>query len=239
MAKRFTDTDKYKKPFLRGLQGAYKVLWDYLYHDCDHAGIWIKDFEIAQIYIGTDLPVNEQDALRYFNNGQTRVVPIDNGKKWFVPDFIEFQYGDLNEDNRAHYSVIKILRKYNLLGKMNKPLTRPLQGCKDKDKDKDLDKDKDIRLFSQNFEEVRKLYPGTKLGYQVEFDNFRKKFKDWKNILPLLGPAIITQMEYRESASREDVFVPEWKHFKTWINNRCWEEEPGVIKRKPRTLLDT
>ena len=59
MAKRFTDTEKYRKPFLRGLQGAYKLLWDFLYHDCNHAGIWIKDFEIAQIYIGNDMPINE------------------------------------------------------------------------------------------------------------------------------------------------------------------------------------
>ena len=47
--KRFTDTDKYKKPFIRGLKGAYKLLWDYLYHECDNAGVWIDDFDVAQI----------------------------------------------------------------------------------------------------------------------------------------------------------------------------------------------
>ncbi len=139
MAKRFTDTNKYKKPFIRGLQGAYKVLWDYVYHDCDHAGIWIVDFEIAQIYVGKDLPVNNQDALKYFNNGQIRVIEICESTKWFLPDFIEFQYGKLNEDNRAHKSVIDILSKYSLLS--NKGLVRSLQGRKDKDKDKDSKKD--------------------------------------------------------------------------------------------------
>jgi len=143
MAKRFTDTNKYKKPFIRGLQGAYKLLWDYLYHDCDHAGIWIVDFDIAQLYLGKDMPVNKIDALKYFNADEKRIVEIDGGKKWFIPSFIEFQYGELNEQNRAHNSVILVLKKYNLY-KKNKPLISPLQGAMDKDKDKDMDMVKEI-----------------------------------------------------------------------------------------------
>ncbi len=52
MAKRFTDTDKWKKPFLRGLDGAYKLLWFYILDDCDMAGIWQVDFEVARIRTG-------------------------------------------------------------------------------------------------------------------------------------------------------------------------------------------
>ena len=142
MAKRFTDTNKYKKPFIRGLQGAYKLLWDYLYHDCDHAGIWIVDFEVAQLYLGKDMPVNHEDALRYFNNDEKRIIEVDNGKKWFIPSFIEFQYGELNEQNRAHNSVIQILKKNNLY--KNRPLKSSLEGAMDKDKDKDKDMVKDM-----------------------------------------------------------------------------------------------
>jgi hypothetical protein len=138
MAKRFTDTNKYKKPFIRGLQGAYKIFWDYLYHECDHAGIWIVDFEIAQLYVGKDMPINREDALKHFNNGEKRIIEVDNKTKWFIPSFIEFQYGELNPENRAHNSVICILTKYGLY-KKNKPLTSPIQGAMDKDKDKDMD----------------------------------------------------------------------------------------------------
>jgi hypothetical protein len=144
MAKRFTDTNKYKKPFIRGLQGAYKLLWDYLYHDCDHAGIWIVDFDIAQIYIGVDMPVNKEDALKFFNETEIRIVEINSGSKWFIPSFIDFQYGVLNEQNRAHNSVIKILTKYKLY--KNKTLTSPLQGAKDKEKVKDKVKDKEKEI---------------------------------------------------------------------------------------------
>jgi len=153
MAKRFTDTNKYKKPFIRGLQGAYKLFWDYLYHDCDHAGIWIVDFEIAQLYIGSDMPINKNDALKFFNSDEKRIIEIDGGKKWFLPSFIDFQYGQLSEINRAHNSVITILKKYNLY--KNKPLIRPLQGCKDKDKDMDMVKEmvKELNL-TENFTQL-------------------------------------------------------------------------------------
>ena len=143
MAKRFTDTNKYKKPFIRGLQGAYKILWDYLYHECDHAGIWIVDFEIAQLYVGKDMPIDREDALKYFNEGEKRIVEIDDKQRWFIPSFIEFQYGELNEQNRAHNSVITILKKYNLI-KPIRPLKAPKKGAMDKDKDKDMVKDMDI-----------------------------------------------------------------------------------------------
>ena len=144
MAKRFTDTNKYKKPFIRGLQGAYKLLWDYLYHECDHAGFWIVDFEIAQLYLGQDMQVNRIDALKYFNTDGKRIVEVDKGHRWFIPSFIDFQYGDLNEANRAHNSVITILKKYNLY-KQKKPLISPLYGAMDKDKDMDMVKDMEIR----------------------------------------------------------------------------------------------
>ncbi len=160
MAKRFTDTNKYKKPFIRGLQGGYKVLWDYLYHDCDHAGIWIVDFEIAQIYVGADLPINKADALKYFNESEERIIEIDHGTKWFIPSFISFQYGELKESNRAHNSVINILK--------NKGLISSLQGAKDKDKDmvKDMVKDKDKE------EEKEKEKPETKVEIWPTFEDF-------------------------------------------------------------------
>lgn len=109
MAKRFTDTEKWKKSFLRGLNGAYKLLWLYILDDCDMAGIWHVDMEVARIKTGEQ--VDGATALRVFAD---RVVPLDDGKKWFVRDFIFFQYGELKETNRMHLSVINILKKHNI-----------------------------------------------------------------------------------------------------------------------------
>lgn len=132
MAKRFTDTDKWKKPFIRGLKGAYKLLWFYILDDCNHAGIWEVDMEVASIRIGEE--INQEEAEKIFGD---RVQKISNNK-WFLQDFIFFQYGTLNEKNRLHLSVIQILNKYGI-----KPLESPLEGVKYKDKDKDKEQYKD------------------------------------------------------------------------------------------------
>ena len=107
MAKRFTDTNKWKKDFIRGLQGAYKLFWLYIIDECDHAGIWHVEVDVAAIRIGEQ--INKEDALKQFKD---KIIEIDNGKKWFIPDFIEFQYGELNPENRAHKSVLDQLEKY-------------------------------------------------------------------------------------------------------------------------------
>lgn len=125
MAKRMTDTEKWKKPFFKSLPAEYKLFWIYLTDDINHAGIWEVDKEIAELRLGTKLSLDK--ALGLFKE---RVVVFDNGTKWFLPDFIKFQYGILNEGNKVHRSVIILLKKYNLLDD-----SRGLLAPKDKDKD--------------------------------------------------------------------------------------------------------
>jgi len=173
MAKRFTDTDLFKKKFIRGLQGAYKLLWIYIYHDCNHAGIWETDFEVASIKIGLD--ITEEGAIKEFNN---KIILIDNGEKWFIPSFIEFQYGKLNPDNRAHNSVIQILSKYKIDYEklIIKGHTSPLQGGKDKDMDKDMDKDKE-----KNKNNGKHLFSNSKY---YDFDKFIIEIESNDKYLP-------------------------------------------------------
>lgn len=115
MAKRFTDSEKYKKPFVRSLKGAYKLFWDYLCTDCDNSGIWIVDFEIAQIYLGSDMKVDRDEALACFNQDEYRVHVFDGGRKWFIPSFIAFQYNELSETNPAHKKIISTLGNLGFL----------------------------------------------------------------------------------------------------------------------------
>lgn len=195
MAKRFTDTGKWKKPFIKKLPLQYKLLWFYLLDDCDHAGVWQVDLEIASLRIGYEF--NTKDSLNIFGS---KVVSFDNGEKWFIKDFIDFQYGELNEKNRAHNSVITILKKYNLLD-LNKGLKSPLQGGKDKDKDKDKDKVKEVvALFDQtNFENTQRT-----------FQTSKEKIKDRLN-------------EFLEVESLTPTFKNKQvgevlKHFRNWLN---------------------
>ena len=143
MSKRFTDTNKWRKIWFRGLKPVEKCFWLYLCDNCDHAGIWEVDFELAQIFIGEplDIPSIQLSFKKQYEE-------LGGGKKWFLHDFVEFQYGELNEHNRDHASVISILKNEGAY----KGLIRSLEAHKDKDKDKDKDKE---GVWGNN-EEVKK-----------------------------------------------------------------------------------
>lgn len=144
MAKRYSDTDKWKKPFIRSMDTPYKLFWIYILDECDHAGIWQVDMAVAELKIGEKL--EHHKALKFFSG---KVIEICGGEKWFIPGFIEFQYGvdKLNPDNKVHTSIIKILSKYSLIDSefriVPSPIQAPSQGAKDKEKDKAKDKEKD------------------------------------------------------------------------------------------------
>lgn len=131
MAKRFTDSDKWKKPWFRKLSPLHKCFWIYLLDNCDQAGFWPVDFDLAEIFIGA--PLDKSEIQDVFKN---QYEELASGKKWFVRDFIHFQYGELTEKNRLHVFVSKILAKQGV----STPLTEVPYGAKDKDKDKVKDK---------------------------------------------------------------------------------------------------
>lgn len=136
MSKRFTDTEKWKKQFIKSLSTVHKLFFLYLLDECDHAGIWHVEPEIAEIRLGEKIDLEE--IKKAFNK---HIVEFDNGEKWFIPYFIEFQYGTLNESVNAHKSVIDRLSKYNLI--KNQQFMNSLRTVMDMDKDKAKDKDKD------------------------------------------------------------------------------------------------
>lgn len=82
----------------------------------------------------------------------------------------------------------------------------------------------EVSLEEKIFEDFRKVYLGTKRGCKVEFDNFKKKHKDWKEVLPNLKPAYERQIAAKK-AQRGSIDPRYEKHLQTYINQRCWEEE--------------
>ena len=165
-----------------------KLFWIYLLTDCDHAGIWDVDVERASFQLKVEL--NEAEILETFNR---KIVPFKTDK-WFVPKFIVYQYGELNENNRVHNSVINILNKYGLY----KGRVSPLQGVKDKDKDKDKVKDKDkkskkvqLKEIEVELVELQKLFPNKDVKAEFEkwtdymlsrgktYKNYSAAFRNW------------------------------------------------------------
>ncbi len=228
MAKRFTDTNKYRKPFMRGLQGAYKLLWDFLYHDCDHAGIWIVDFDIAQLYIGKDMPVNHDEALSLFNDSETRILELDNGKKWFIPSFIDFQYGKLSEKNNAHSGIIKVLSKYDLIDSdFNlKGHISPSQGAMDKYKDKDKVKDK-VNVKFNTFPVPTDFngLPEIRVGSIQQLVKITKqKNITTEDVLGMWEVFKVQNLTGNKHYPNEDAV---YSYFTNWIKEKKFETVPG------------
>jgi Ni/Co efflux regulator RcnB len=255
MTKRFTDTEKWRKGFIRSLEAPYKLLYLYILDECDHAGIWHVELDVACVRIGFD--IKTEDALKAF---EKRVHPFDDGEKWFIPDFIHFQYGDLNETNRVHQSVVRQLKKYNLF----KALNNPLQGAKDKEKDKDKDKYKDKEKDKDKEEEtlaIDNLYSkgefakseASRKKGNVDFDDFwqlyprktekKKALKAWKiakkdKSWPGLE-AVLFAVE-RQKASEQwkkdgGQFIP---YPATWLNSGRWDDEERVAGQGYLELID-
>lgn len=133
MAKRFTDTGKWDKAWFRKLQPAHKCAWIFLCDRCDHAGIWEIDEDAFAHFVGN--PLSIADVVSTFGEKVMRV----GESKLLITGFIEFQYGELNPENRVHKSIISKLKREGL----NKDLNSPAQGAKDMDKEKELEKVKE------------------------------------------------------------------------------------------------
>jgi hypothetical protein len=86
-------------------------------------------------------------------------------------------------------------------------------------------KDISTDIYEVEFDVFRKLYPSTKKSLKTEFNNFKKKHKDWKECLNLLMPSLEKEIIYKSELILYNQFCPEWKHLSTWINQRCWEQE--------------
>ncbi|NQV32550.1 MAG: helix-turn-helix domain-containing protein [Phycisphaeraceae bacterium] len=83
----------------------------------------------------------------------------------------------------------------------------------------------EVDCFLNEFDQAHKLYPGEKRGRDTEFDDFTQKHSDWRDVLPLLKPAIDVQVQHREAETAAGRWTPNRKHFKTWLSKRCWEVE--------------
>ena len=140
-------TELFEDAWFMDLPAKYKLFWIYLLTKCNNSGIWQVNWKLAQFYVGDNLEPTE--VKRVFAD---RVKEFEGGKYWFIPKFIQFQYGErLSKSNPATSGVIKSLEDFNLLEFIpktkiykgaSKELPSPLQGAQDKDKDKEKDKDK-------------------------------------------------------------------------------------------------
>ena len=112
MAKRFTDTTKWKEDWFLDLSNSHKLFWTYICDNCDHAGIFKPNKRMFELIVGERVDVTE--FLSIVNEDKTRVLELNNGR-WYLTGFISFQYGGkLNLNNRVHKSILSLLNKNDI-----------------------------------------------------------------------------------------------------------------------------
>ena len=143
MAKRFTETEKWKDGWFLNLKPEYRLVWCYLLDSCTIAGRWIKNFKLLNFCCDSSL--DEKSLNTIFND---RLLEYKDF--FFIPKFLTFQYpGGLNSDKRMIVAIKNELFKYGLSEKVNEmygddflsityqsAINQRLKQDKDKDKDK-------------------------------------------------------------------------------------------------------
>ena len=139
MAKRFTDTDKWKDEWYTELTNDYKVIWLYLLDNCDNAGIIKRNIKLLNYYCNTN--VLADDILNVFKD-RVSVIADD---KWIINKFCIYQYGNdfLSNNNKAVISAKKKLIENNLLDNSTNTILIPYQYSIDRTKEQEQDKVKD------------------------------------------------------------------------------------------------
>ena len=225
MAKRMTDTDKWKKRFVRELSSEFKLLWLYILDDCNHAGIWEVDLEVASIRIGEtlkfDIPAEDMLPQSFLD----KIVIFDNGDKWFIPEFIDFQYGELNPNSNVHKSVILLLQKYNLEGYMKGTQTLPYT-VQDKDIVIVKEKAKAKRFVKPTLDEVANYIQERKSFKIVDAARFydyyssngwkvgKNPMKDWKAAVRTWEKNSTTE----QTKSKVEQSLDTWQEARRMIN---------------------
>lgn len=146
MSKRFTDTKKWNDDWYISLSNDYRIIWQWLLDNCNHAGFCKRSIGLINLMCRTNITEKE-----FIDSMDGRVIVHND--YWFIPKFIKFQYSTLLSCKPAIISVVKELFEQNCIDLIpesfgnnykiiGKSFNNHCEMIKDKDKVKDKDKDK-------------------------------------------------------------------------------------------------
>jgi len=106
--RRFTETDKWRDPWFRQIPYGTKLAYTFIVDNCDRAGVWTPDFELANFMVGYKI---DWDGVK--KSLGDRLVILDNGD-WLIARFVAFQYGSLTHACPPHRSIIQLIVQKHL-----------------------------------------------------------------------------------------------------------------------------
>lgn len=111
MAKRFTDTEKWKKEWFQGLTVLEKLLWVYICDNCDQSGVFEMNLRMISFLLGLDIKLSDFDKLMH------QIEKLESGKYW-IRDFISFQNGTLSKASPAHKPIFDLINRHSLSSRL-------------------------------------------------------------------------------------------------------------------------
>jgi hypothetical protein len=246
--KRFTETQKWEDPWFRRLPLEMKLLWMWLCDRCDNAGVIDPDIELASFQIGYQYPI---DTLSQFDG---RLVRIPCGK-WFIPKFIEFQYGNLSEDCKAHKPIFLSLEKHQIKG-----YPKGINTLQEKEKEKDTEKEpekEDEPIRKKRFKKptIQEIeFYCEQINAEIEPSKFydyheakgwligKSPMKDWKAaVRTWKGNAVTTNSKLQVVSINDKTMerINSWfgrKPEELWTTEekKAWDSIPANIRQEPQ-----
>jgi hypothetical protein len=225
--KRFTCTEKWNHPWFRKLSPKLKCFLQFVWDKCDPAGIWEPDLEAASFFVGETI---SEDEAKNALNGQLELLASG---KWFIKNFISFQYTKLSRKCIPHQKVYSSIET-NLPHTLAVGYSDTLQE-EEEDKDKEEEgkgsaegkPEKSPPAATQLAEEIYKLYP-KKVGKLHAVRAIEKALK--------LKPSDFLRertLAFSGSVRGADMqFVP---YPATWFNEGRYDDDPSTWKLIGRT----
>lgn len=193
MAKRFTDTEKWRKAWFRKLKPKLKCAWLYLCDSCDYAGIWNIDLDSLSFHVGAKITIDE--LLANFE------VQLFDENKLFLKSFVEFQQGQLKENNPIHKHIAQILLKSGVCNPGPGPAPAPEQGVdqgplrprstsnrnRNSNKNKNKNRNKNTENSSEIFQVKEAFCSAYKVAYKSDYPWDDKNYRQAKDLIKAHG----------------------------------------------------
>ncbi len=186
-----------------------------------------KDCYFSNEYISELLGISITNASKTISSliekGYIVKTKFD-GRKRYVKSALSYSTSlHCQQQQPSHAHTIDIINNKDLINKNNK---------------EDI---KELKEKFANFVSNYKKAGGRVRGVDTEFNDFTKRHKDWKLVVPYLDAALRREVLARNQAKIEKKFYPEMKNLQTYLGKqRAWElyvtigEEIQDNKYEPR-----
>lgn len=240
MAKRFTDSNKWRNAWFRALPLKAKIVWVYLCDECDLGGVWKSDFELASFQVNFKFGLSD---LKNWFGDKIFAFGEDN---ILIVQFFEFQYGASKDTWMAKIRARERLEGFGFVVEDNKvipSLTHSPPTIHDsggrrlsigigigigKGKEGSASKK---RITATDIEPIYKKYP-RKEGKSAAFKKLISDLKTPED-LKAFEAAVAKYSAACEARGTESKFI---KHFSTFANEwRDWlDDSVGSVNIRER-----